>query len=320
MSDDVSALFKKKSGKKKDKVKKHVVNLDEVFAELKKSNRKLEDEILENEEELEDEYIQVIQQEEDLSEIIPQGLSITNYDEATIIEHTEPEEKKEDVPVTTKGWGTVNQTSVDTPTVINTQSSSSAYVPPASRNSRVRIDINSVASFPSITDAQEIEKEIEEHKSHSSSMTNTVKGKGVAINFAELLPKVENNLAQIYGSSRMDKIGSRSNYEKRYDDGPGRGYRDDRGGGRRDDRPEKKLLPCDTDTNWKSDKVGPVNSVRQVPVDNTPDNWRRGPAPTSAPEEPKNNSEIERRPPPPSSSTGTLPPAKNRYVPPHMRN
>lgn len=41
MSDDVSALFKKKSGKKKDKVKKHVVNLDEVFAELKKSNRKL---------------------------------------------------------------------------------------------------------------------------------------------------------------------------------------------------------------------------------------------------------------------------------------
>uniref|UniRef100_A0A0K0E3C8 HABP4_PAI-RBP1 domain-containing protein n=1 Tax=Strongyloides stercoralis TaxID=6248 RepID=A0A0K0E3C8_STRER len=315
MSDDVSALFKKKSGKKKDKVKKHVVNLDDVFAELKKSSRKLEEEILENEDEVDDEYIPAIQQEEDLAEIIPQGLSLTNYDEATIIEHTEPEEKKEDVPITTKGWGTVNQGggTVEIPT-INTQPSA-AYVPPTVRNSKVKIDINNVASFPSITDAKEIEKEIEEHKTHSSSMTTTtVKGKGVAINFAELQPKVENNLAQLYGSTRMDRIGNRSNFDRRYEDGPNKGYRDDRGGGRRDDRQERKILPCDTDSNWKSDRIGSVSTVRQVPVDNTPDNWRRAPAP----EKNKNNIENDRRPQ--TTSTAPISTTENRYVPPHLRN
>uniref|UniRef100_A0A0K0F4W4 Protein CDV3 homolog n=1 Tax=Strongyloides venezuelensis TaxID=75913 RepID=A0A0K0F4W4_STRVS len=314
MSDDVSALFKKKSGKKKDKVKKHVVNLDEVFAELKKSSRKLEEEALENEEELDEEYIQYIPQDEEIIEIIPQGLSITNYDESTIIEHSEPEEKKEDVPITTKGWGTVSQPAVEVIPTVNTTQTSNAYVPPASRNSRVKIDITSSALFPSISDAQEIEKEIEEHKPHVTSTTLSSKGKGIAINFAELQPKVENNLAQIYGSSKIDR-GNRSNYERRYDDGASRGYRDERGGGRREERPERKILPCDTDSNWKSDRVGPAAPVRQVPVDNTPDNWRRPPAPT---EEVKNNSENDKKPsvlPTPSAST-----TKKRYIPPHLRS
>uniref|UniRef100_A0A0N4ZU01 Btz domain-containing protein n=1 Tax=Parastrongyloides trichosuri TaxID=131310 RepID=A0A0N4ZU01_PARTI len=304
MSEDASILFKKKSKKNKDKAKKHIISLDEVYSELEKSNKKIEEEILESVEGIDDEYIQPIP-EEDLSEIIPQGLSITNYDEATIIEHTESEEKKEDVPVTTKGWGIIPQPPVIETPVINTPSSN-PYRPPGSRNAKVKIDITSDASFPSISLAQEIEKDLEEHKPNNT-MASITKRKTISINFADLQTPVDKNLANIYGGARYDTYSNRG----RYDGNSSRVPREDRMAGRRDreDRPERKPLACDEDQNWKSKK-----EPRREYVDTTPDNWRR---PTSD----KSNVESERRQPqtssiPPTTSSVT----KGTYVPPHKRN